>query len=187
MSTIIRLNNLIKKQHDFNKTKQFGQTIELINSLLKMASKHAPKISLTKEQINELKDVFVAIDKDGNGVLDVNELGQFMKDADLQPEFAPLAIKLFDTDHDGTISWPEFIQFIDVILSGDPLKLFQLLFKVLDLDNSGELSAKEVKEFLSFFGVDATDKEIGDFIQSVDTDGNGTLSFDEVMQFLADQ
>ena len=149
-----------------------------------MANK-APKVNLTKEQINELKDVFVSIDKDGNGVLDAKELAQFMKDAELEPEFAPLAIKLFDTDHDGTISWNEFLQFIDIVLSGDPLKLFKLLFQILDTDNSGELSPKEVQEFLSFFGVEATDEEIGAFVKEVDTDGNGTLSFDEVMQFLS--
>ena len=148
-------------------------------------SNRTPKVSLTKEQIAELKDVFVAIDKDGNGVLDEDELTQFMEDADLQPEYAPLAIKLFDTDHNGTISWSEFVQFIDVILSGDPLKLFHLLFQVLDTDNSGELSWSEVQEFLHFFDVEATEEEVKDFVRGVDSDGNGTLSFEEVMNFLS--
>ena len=148
-------------------------------------SNHSPKVSLTKEQIAELKDVFVAIDKDGNGVLDEEELAQFMKDAELQPEYAPLAIRLFDTDHNNSISWTEFVQFIDVILSGDPMKLFHLLFQVLDSDNSGELSWSEVQEFLHFFGVEATEEEVKEFVKSVDADGNGTLSFEEVMNFLS--
>lgn len=148
-------------------------------------SKYAPKSKVfNEEQLMNLKEAFKLLDKDGNGQLDASELSMFMNDCGLQAENAPLVISIFDTDHNGSISWDEFVNFMEVINSGDELALFRLLFKAMDTDNSGELSYDEVQRFFSYFNIQLTIEEAQMFISQFDTDKNGTLSFDEVMMAL---
>lgn len=142
---------------------------------------------MSKEELDGLKAAFDSIDIDHNGVLDKNELKTFMKDSGLQPQYARLAIKIFDTDHSGTISWPEFCEFIQVISSPDSDAISKHLFKVIDADNSGSLDSKEVRKFARFLGVNTTELAIQSFFSKLDKDQDGTLSYDEVMAFLSQQ
>ena len=132
----------------------------------------------------ELKEAFNQVDADGNGLLDMKELSSFMEANGFDSSYAQLVFAIFDGDHDGTISWKEFIEFIQVLNSEDELQLFHLLFKAMDLDNSGSLSYDEVQKFLSYFGVVISDQEAQQFIEVFDKDHNGALSFDEIMQAL---
>lgn len=148
-------------------------------------SKHSPKPKqLTEQEMKDLKEAFNLLDADGNGLLDLKELSNFMDSNGFDSNNAQLVLAIFDRDHDGTISWNEFIEFVQVLNSEDELQLYQLLFKAMDLDNSGSLSYDEVQKFLSYFGVIISNEEAQQFIEAFDKDHSGALSFEEIMQAL---
>ena len=65
----------------------------------------------TEEQIAQYKDAFNQLDVDGNGVINVEELGTAMKSIgkDTSEENLQTMITLVDKDGDGKIDFDEFL------------------------------------------------------------------------------
>ena len=66
--------------------------------------------SASKQELDELKQIFDQFDKDGNGKLDRDELTQLMKtvNSDVTQQEVDQMIQHADCDNDGTISFEEF-------------------------------------------------------------------------------
>ncbi|CAE7672541.1 CML12, partial [Symbiodinium sp. KB8] len=132
----------------------------------------------------EIRAIFKAVDKDGNGVLDVKEfrslLSAFTKELGLSKESALLVMAEADSDGDGKISYEEFVPLaIDVIEAIRAKKASakeeserkaealqeleaQLLeaFEEADEDRSGNLSRDEFYTALKHSGLGLTRKEM---------------------------
>ena len=148
-------------------------------------SKRAKSMSISNEELKSLRKQFDSIDIDHNGELDKLELEEFMKKNNFETEFANIAIKLFDEDKNGRISFDEFVKFVDALgkLDKDPLLLQRMLFATLDQDNSGYLDEKEIYTFFKDFATEPiTEDDIQNIIENLDENGDGKLSFDELMK-----
>lgn len=144
-------------------------------------------LNLSEEQLNQLREGFNLIDTDKSGHLDATELGKFLTCSNIQPQFAPLAIKLVDSDGDDQISFDEFLKYVEMVneLRSDPMAIYVRLFNLMDKNKNGALEANEVKEFLSFFSKSKiSDEQIQEFIKRSDADGDGKLTFKEIMRIL---
>lgn len=151
----------------------------------KVRSKKAKTLKLSEEELKQLKKEFHSIDTDHNGKLDKKELENFMAKNHLETEFAHLAIKLFDENGDGQISFKEFVKFTQALskLDKDPILLQRMLFTTLDKDDSGYLDAKELLSFFNDFSPDpVTEEDVKNIIENLDANGDGKLSFDELMK-----
>jgi Ca2+-binding EF-hand superfamily protein len=109
------------------------------------------------ELVALLEDLFKRADTDGSGYLSRSEFNQCLKEADLgltRKEINAIMSEI-DSDHDGRISYEEFI----------PLCL-EILVQITSEDIQADLVPKEEREFAQFFT---------DLFQNADTDESGVL------------
>lgn len=151
----------------------------------RVRSKKAKTKKLSEQDIQNLKKEFDLIDVDKSGELDLKELKFFMDKNNLEPQFANLAVKLFDKDGNGQISFDEFIEFTKALgkLEKDPNVLQKMLFSTLDKDGSGDLDVKEIHSFFNYFSPEPiTEEDVENIVANLDEDGDGKLSFNEIMR-----
>ena len=70
------------------------------------------KVTVTEDEVAEIKEEFKEVDVDGNGTVSPEELQKFMKE---QGEKIPegvinVMVAIVDTDGDGKINYEEFLQ-----------------------------------------------------------------------------
>lgn len=145
-----------------------------------------PQLGISREQLVSLQHSFLAMDKDGNGVLDLDELKLFMISQKIDSKYAPLAMKLFDTDGNGTISWKEFLLFSDAMLTieQDPTKFLRRVFDAIDSQGRGFITKVELHEIIELLGISMAQQEFERKFAETDADKNGQLSFEEAKNFL---
>jgi calcium-dependent protein kinase len=160
------LNNM-KKFHAERKLQQAALTY-IVNHLL------------SKEEKNELLELFQAFDKNGDGVLSKEEIYEGYKSILGEVEAAKEVERIMnevDIDRSGTIDYNEFVMAAtnrQNILNKEKL---EATFKMFDKDGSGSISAEEIRSFL---GNSFTDqKSLDAIIKEVDENGDGEISLVE--------
>jgi calcium-dependent protein kinase len=160
------LNNM-KKFHAERKLQQAALTY-IVNHLL------------SKEEKNELLELFQAFDKNGDGVLSKEEIFEGYKSILGEIEAAKEVERIMnevDIDRSGTIDYNEFVMAAtnrQNILNKEKL---EATFKMFDKDGSGSISAEEIRSFL---GNSFTDqKSLDAIIKEVDENGDGEISLVE--------
>jgi calcium-dependent protein kinase len=160
------LNNM-KKFHAERKLQQAALTY-IVNHLL------------SKEEKNELLELFQAFDKNGDGVLSKEEIYEGYKSILGEVEATKEVERIMnevDIDRSGTIDYNEFVMAATNrhnILNKEKL---EATFKMFDKDGSGSISAEEIRSFL---GNSFTDqKSLDAIIKEVDENGDGEISLVE--------
>ncbi|KAJ1943049.1 hypothetical protein EC988_006332, partial [Linderina pennispora] len=108
-----------------------------------------------QQQFQQLQYWFRAVDSDGSGQLDANELQQALVNGayDASRDWSRfsldtvrLMIAMFDRDHSGTISFDEFVGLWRYI------EEWKQCFRTFDRDNSGTIDRGELLQALNAFG-----------------------------------
>jgi len=152
---------------------------------LKKAALHVIASQLDGDKIKELRNVFMALDENGDGELTIAELRDGLAKAGLTEIPADLEqiMKDVDTDGSGAIDYTEFLaasldrkQYIqeDVCWSA---------FKVFDLNGDGKISMQELEQVLNSGSVEEAlgAQTIKDLMKEVDLNGDGEIDFEEFM------
>ena len=76
-------------------------------------------MSLTTEQLDELKEAFKSFDLNNDGSLQFNEIEEVMLALGMRPTQAEIEkfMKLYDTDGNGSLEFDEFLKLMMVHLS----------------------------------------------------------------------
>lgn len=148
-------------------------------SLLKKASMNVLVKHLSSEQIQNLQTEFAKIDKDSSGFLELAELQQAIKGANVQmkDEDIKKIVKEVDYAENGRVNYSEFIAATintKQFLSEDRL---QAIFQSFDIDNTKFISIQNLKDAFSKFGRAITDVEINEIMEKHDADGNKKIDF----------
>lgn len=110
------------------------------------------KIKLVIQQkgvvgIRSLKRIFMQMDMNHNKKLDMSEFEQglaafgiFLKKVELQA-----LMKFYDVDHDGNISYDEFLSGLKEDLTDRRLNMVKKAFYMLDKDGSGKISVGDIE------------------------------------------
>ena len=141
---------------------------------------------ISASDTKDLREVFRAMDKNGDGKLSKDELleeyTKMMGEADAREEVERI-MKEVDSDNNGFIDYSEFLKgSIDSskILSVDNLKL---AFQMFDQDGSGTISAAELKKVIAGSGL--SDSKIwNDIIVEVDVNGDGEIDMEEFQKII---
>ena len=109
---------------------------------------------LTVDDAENLKDIFMAFDKDGSGALDIDEFKVFLDEAGEEYDDEELAevYAVYDKDHDGALLFDEFVEYVKAIHDGDDTLILQHRFNAIDLDGNGTLDASEIQKFQELCG-----------------------------------
>jgi len=134
---------------------------------------------LEQSEIEELAKSFRAIDKNGDGLLTVEELKEAMKstgEGEGKAEQLKTILKMADLNGDGVLSYEELVAAaVHRKLLAKEERLW-VTFCKLDKNGDGHLSATEVVEALGKDG-----KNVSELIKEVDKNGDGTIDYDEFM------
>ncbi|OCL00910.1 calmodulin [Cenococcum geophilum 1.58] len=143
--------------------------------------------ALTNEQISEYRQAFAAFDKDGNGEITSEELGEMMRSLGLEPSETELQdiINEVDLDNTGSIDFDEFVTMMAKrVPKVDAETELRQAFKVFDRDGSGSIDTEELRHVMKSLGENLTDEQIDEMIREADKDGDGTVDYNEFVQLL---
>lgn len=180
------------KAKDVNLQENFVDNLRSFRSQnkLKKAALQIIAGQLNDDQIKSLRETFMALDHNGDGLLTAVELKEGLAKAgikDMPPDLEQI-LKDVDADGSGIIDYTEFLaatldkrQYIqeDVCWSA---------FRLFDRNGDGKISQEELKIVLADGEVNNV---MGDHIQKlmkeVDTSGDGNIDFQEFMAMMRGQ
>ena len=138
---------------------------ELLNFLKQIAKEHDYK--LTKDDIEQVHEMFKMVDADGSGDVDKAEFEAAVKahgglNQKARKMFAQIknttkgapswedVLEVLDEDGSGTVSWDEIVSFIKQVekehgvkISKEDKKAIKAAFEQVDADGSGDIDKKE--------------------------------------------
>jgi len=113
-------------------------------------------------------------------VINKDEFAQLM-DASFSADEIDGLFQLYDPNHDGTITWNEYICVISLILDGTLEERIKLIFNCFDEDGDGELTKAEFVTAAKRFSKSTEAREtLVDSVFSVcDLNGDGKVTYSE--------
>lgn len=110
---------------------------------------------MSEQEITELGNLFKSLDKNGDGVLTIDEITSGVNDMkDKTGKELQVLMNAIDTDGSGTINYTEFIAATMETSQYMKDEKLYMAFKMFDRDGSGKIDAKELKDILgSLFSV----------------------------------
>lgn len=148
------------------------------------------EISLTEEELEELKDIFAMFDKDNSGSIDVNELESMVSSLGISATKDDLneMIAEADIDKSGTIEFEEFKTLIGPHFQKEkPPEDFIDAFKFFDKDGDGFISRTELRAIMNNVDGQLAEADIEDMIKEADVNGDGKIDFDEFIKMMHHQ
>ncbi|KAH7725580.1 Protein CAL-4 a [Aphelenchoides avenae] len=139
------------------------------------------------EELQEFAQAFRMFDKDGNGTMNIKELGVAMRTLGLNPTEEELLnlINEFDYDGNGKIDFGEFCKMMKEMNKETDQELIRLAFKVFDKDGNGFITAQEFKHFMTTMGEKFSEEEVDEIIKEVDKDGDEQIDYEEFVNMVA--
>ena len=150
-----------------------------------------PRLQLTKQQIENVKNEFLLLDVDGDGTITVDELAGVLRSmkTELQASDRDIerALKDIDRDGDGTIDLEEYLKSRKYKTNRDLLhralvtrSKIRKQFEEYDRDHSGYVTKDELIEVIQTrTGVTVTLKQTEQIVQETDCDQDGKINYEE--------
>jgi Ca2+-binding EF-hand superfamily protein len=136
--------------------------------------------TLSAEQIQEFRQAFDIIDRNGDDVITVEDLAITMRAMGQSPNHGELQDMIREVDADGNdnIDFTEFLALMSrQMRQSDIEEELRQTFRVFDRDNKGFISAQELRTLLINLGLDSSAQVIRAMIAEGDRDRDGKISF----------
>jgi len=149
---------------------------------LKKAALQIIASNVDEKAITQLRDAFIALDVDGDGVLTAEELKTCLAGSmqNIPDDIQKLAQEL-DVDGSGGIDYTEFIAAaLDMKMYTQEEACWKA-FTALDKDGNGQITAEELKQALHSDELGETAADMMEIIADVDSNGDGQISFEEFL------
>lgn len=156
-----------------------------------LAQEEEENYVFTKDELRVLYDNFVELDKDGSGLIEVEE---FLNFPELKNNpIVKRVISIFDMNQDGKISFYEFIVGLSALtdISFNRMDKLNFAFKIYDNDGDGFISNGDLFKTLKLLtGKSMNDLQIQQIVDrtiiGVDKDFDGKISFEEFVDCVQD-
>lgn len=139
----------------------------------------------------ELKDAFTMFDKNGDGMISLEEFRQVLRALGQEPtdDELQMMMKSVDTDQSGSVDFDEFLAMMKahLVAEGDePTEEEELraVFQVFDQTKSGYITAADLKSAMVNLGERLTTEELQAMIDAADIDGDGRIDYNEFLQMM---
>jgi len=117
---------------------------------------------------NLIKDQFQALDRDGNGFIDIKELETFImhQGMNIPQEQIQELVEKIDTNQDGKIQFEEFERVMREMMETDAEeKMLKEIFDSIDRNRDGVIKVEELKYALYCLGEDVSNEEVKCLLQ----------------------
>ena len=144
---------------------------------------------IPQEFIDEIYQTFMLFDKDQNGNIDQQELGDVFRSLGQHYSEVVQATTTAEiyTDQSGSIEFSEFLQLMRRRMRDtDTEEEMVEAFKVFDLDGNGLISLNELVLVMKQIGENLNERDCEEIIKAGDKDNDGHLNYDEFIRMMAD-
>jgi calmodulin len=138
--------------------------------------------TLSAEQIQEFRQAFDIMDRDGNGAITVEDLGKVMRAFNQSANHSELQDMIREVDADGNdeVDFTEFLALMSrQMRQSDIEEELRQTFAIIDRDKDNFVNAQDLRRLLIDLGLDASAQVIRSMITEADRDRDGKISFDE--------
>ncbi|XP_059202822.1 uncharacterized protein cetn4 [Centropristis striata] len=156
-------------------------------SMAGQRKKASPKVELTEQQKQEIKEAFDLFDADGTGTIDVKELKVAMRALGFEPKKEEIKKMIADIDREGsgTIDFNDFLSMMTLKMSEkDSKEEILKAFRLFDDDGTGKISFNNLKRVAKELGETLTDEELQEMIDEADRDGDGEVNEQEFLRIM---
>ncbi|KAL5253028.1 hypothetical protein ACHWQZ_G015701 [Mnemiopsis leidyi] len=146
-----------------------------------------PKLELTEEQKQDIREAFDLFDTDGSGTIDAKELKVAMRALGFEPKKEEIKKMISDIDKDGsgTIDFNDFLSLMTTKMTEkDSKEEILKAFRLFDDDETGKISFKNLKRVAKELGENLTDEELQEMIDEADRDGDGEINEGEFLRIM---
>lgn len=155
---------------------------------LKKAALHVIATQMDEKKIRALKDTFMSLDDNGDGLLTADELKSGLTRAGFTdiPLDLQQIMEEVDSDGSGVIDYTEFLAATIDKRHYIEEDVCWAAFRVFDTDGNGKISFKELEQVLNAEGIEQTwgNMQLEDLMRDVDTNGDGEIDFSEFMAMM---
>ncbi|CRG93685.1 calcium-dependent protein kinase 2, putative [Plasmodium gallinaceum] len=163
-----------------NNLKNFKKENQLKKAALTIIAQH-----LCDVEINNLRNIFIALDVDNSGTLSSQEILDGLKKIGYQkiPPDIHQILKDIDSNGSGQIHYTDFLAATIDKRTYLKEEICLIPFKVFDIDGNGKISIEELKKIFGKADVKNSlgDKAIDSLLQEIDLNGDGEIDFNEFM------
>jgi len=154
---------------------------------LKKAALHVIASQLGEDQIKALRETFMQLDNNGDGLLTATEMKEGLAQAglkDIPPDLQAI-LEEVDSDGSGVIDYTEFLAASldkQVYIAED---VCWQAFRIFDKNGDGVIDKSEMALVMKSEGVqDQCARDIAELMAEIDKDGNGQIDFQEFMAMM---
>mmetsp|Transcript_16683 Transcript_16683/g.18562 ORF Transcript_16683/g.18562 Transcript_16683/m.18562 type:complete len:167 (+) Transcript_16683:30-530(+) len=150
---------------------------------------HARKLvsTLANSELNVYKEAFALFDKDGDGVIGVDEIEHVLKAVgrSYTAEHLKLTLKRMDIYGNGTVEFAEFLKLMGLLKSTSPNDIKDWL-KELDPSSAGIIELGELRHALTKLGGSPlSDDDVDELLAALNFEsGDGQVSIEDLVQGL---
>lgn len=137
--------------------------------------------TVVQDKIKRFQAIFKSMDKNGDGILSIDEIFDGIRKANIIIENPLKLIKTLDTDKSGEISYSEFLTSMIDWEKELSIEKITKAFNEFDLDKDGFISSDE---FMAVLGTDYCEREFANFMKEADLNGDGKIDLQELCIFL---
>merc|ERR1719409_971535 len=154
---------------------------------LKKAALHVIASQLGETQIKALRDTFMALDHNGDGLLTSAEMKEGLAQAGLKeiPTDLQQILEEVDSDGSGVIDYTEFLAATldkKVYMAED---VCWQAFRIFDRNGDGKIDKAEITHVLNDGNVQQqANREMAEIMKEIDKNGDGEIDFQEFMQMM---
>eukprot|EP00927_Polykrikos_kofoidii_P003589 TRINITY_DN11440_c0_g2_i1.p1 TRINITY_DN11440_c0_g2~~TRINITY_DN11440_c0_g2_i1.p1 ORF type:complete len:1254 (+),score=166.87 TRINITY_DN11440_c0_g2_i1:98-3859(+) len=143
---------------------------------------------IDSQKVEQLTQTFLAMDRNGDGVLDVAELKEGLQTSGLDVDNIEDLIDHMDVNRDGRINYTEFLASFFSVDHQLEEKMMQSAFRFFDTNGDGVISMHELRASLSNGGPLATmlpdGKTVEQVLKEIDVSKDGSISLQEFTVYL---
>lgn len=161
----------------------FIHIISLLNYLFYLYYTQGEKV---EENYEEIKQIFTLFDRDGDGKVEMSELGTVLRAAGRLPnesEISELKMNLAAE----SFTFPDLVLILSKLPVTDPKTLRSALldaFSVFDRAGSGEIGTEELKHIMTSLGEKLSEEEAGEMVKLADPNGSGVIRYENFVDKL---
>mmetsp|Transcript_21025 Transcript_21025/g.33594 ORF Transcript_21025/g.33594 Transcript_21025/m.33594 type:complete len:188 (-) Transcript_21025:198-761(-) len=147
---------------------------------------------INEAEREEFRDAFKLFDKDGDGVITVDEIYEVFTSlgfSKYSKQDVKQMVDAIDIDGNGTVDLDEFIVLLRQKKSGKYEKMsyedeLKQAFAVFDRDGSGEIDSEELASIMGALGENLSKEDVEFMIKAIDINSDGQIDFKEFKKMM---